>query len=157
MSMRNLVTLLAVFGTVLLCLWTATLNTDEVTFRVPGFPPNEVQTSLWVVGFLAILLGVLGTLLYTVVLSSKAAFLRWRRQRVDLKTAEDTELIQLGLFAAVRGDHRTALQHFETVLQKDPERLSAWIYGGNAARALGNMEKAIEMHMRARGIAPRLL
>ena len=57
MSMRNLVTLLAVFGTVLLCLWTATLNTDEVTFRVPGFPPNEVQTSLWVVGFLAILLG----------------------------------------------------------------------------------------------------
>ena len=154
MSMRNLMTLLAVFGTVLLCLWTATLNTDEVTFRVPGFPPNEVQTSLWVVGFLAILLGVLGTLLYTVVLSSKAAFLRWRRQRVDLKTAEDTELIQLGLFAAVRGDHRTALQHFETVLQKDPERLSAWIYGGNAARALGNMEKAIEMHMRARGIAP---
>ena len=147
MSMRNLMTLLAVFGTVLLCLWTATLNTDEVTFRVPGFPPNEVQTSLWVVGFLAILLGVLGTLLYTVVLSSKAAFLRWRRQRVDLKTAEDTELIQLGLFAAVRGDHRTALQHFETVLQKDPERLSAWIYGGNAARALGNMEKAIEMHM----------
>lgn len=154
MSLRNLVTLLAVFGTVLLGLWTATLNTGQVTFRLPGFPPDEVQTSLWVVAFLAILLGVLGTLLYTVVLSSKAAFMRWRRKRVDLKTAEDTELIQLGLAAAVRGDHRTALQHFETVLQKDPERLSAWIYGGNAARALGNMEKAIEMHMRARGVAP---
>ncbi|MEC8944116.1 MAG: tetratricopeptide repeat protein [Acidobacteriota bacterium] len=154
MSLRNLVTLLAVFGTVLLGLWTATLNTDQVTFRVPGFPPDEVQTSLWVVTFLAILLGVLGTLLYTVVLSSKAAFMRWRRKRVDLKTAEDTELIQLGLAAAVRGDHQTALQHFEIVLQKDPERLNAWIYGGNAARALGNMEKAIEMHMRARGVAP---
>ena len=35
MSLRNLVTLLAVFGTVLLGLWTATLNTDQVTFRVP--------------------------------------------------------------------------------------------------------------------------
>ena len=95
MSLRNLVTLLAVFGTVLLGLWTATLNTDQVTFRVPGFPPNEVQTSLWVVAFLAILLGVLGTLLYTVVLSSKAAFMRWRRKRVDLKTAEDLSLIHI--------------------------------------------------------------
>ena len=154
MSLRNLVTLLAVFGTVLLGLWTATHNTGQVTFRVPGFPPDEIQTSLWVVGFLAILLGVLGTLLYTVVLSSKAAFMRWRRKRVDLKVAEDTELIELGLVAAVRGDHRTALQRFEAVLQKDPDRLSAWIHGGNAARALGNLEKAVEMHMRARGILP---
>mgnify|MGYP001380827290 CR=1 FL=1 len=59
MSMRNLVTLLAVFGTVLLCLWTATLNTDEVTFRVPGFPPNEVQTSLW--GFVQEFLSIYST------------------------------------------------------------------------------------------------
>jgi tetratricopeptide (TPR) repeat protein len=46
------------------------------------------------------------------------------------------------------------LQRFEAVLQKDPDRLSAWIHGGNAARALGNLEKAVEMHMRARGILP---
>ncbi|MCH7823756.1 MAG: tetratricopeptide repeat protein [Acidobacteria bacterium] len=154
MSLRNLVALLAVFGVVSLGLWTATLNTEPVTFRVPGFPPYEIQTSLWVVGFLAILLGVLGTLLYTVVLSSKAAFLRWRRKRVDSKTAEDTELIEAGLVAAVRGDHRVALERFETVLEKDPERLGAWIHGGNAARALGNLEKAVEMHTRARGISP---
>ncbi len=44
MSLRNLVTLLAVFGAVLLGLWTATLNTGQVTFRVPGFPPDEIQT-----------------------------------------------------------------------------------------------------------------
>ncbi len=154
MSLRNLVTLLAVFAAVSLGLWTATLNTEQVTFWLPGFPPYEIQTSLWVVEFLAILLGVLGTLLYTVVLSSKAAFLRWRRKRVDSKTAEDTELIEVGLVAAVRGDHRVALQHFETVLEKDPERLGAWIHGGNAARALGNLEKAVEMHTRARGISP---
>jgi len=154
MSVRNLVTLLAIFGIVSLGLWTASLNTEEVSFYAPGFPRYEMQTSLWVVGFLAILLGVLGTLLYTVVLSSKAAFLRWRRQRVDLKTAEDTELIEAGLVAAVRGDHRIALQRFETVLEKDPERLSGWIHGGNAARALGKLEKAVEMHMRARGISP---
>lgn len=154
MSLRNLLTVLAVFAGVLLGLWTATLNTETVTFHLPGFPPYEIQTSLWVVGFLAILIGVLGTLLYTVVLSSKAAFLRWRRQRVDSKTAEDTELIEAGLVAAVRGDHRVALQHFETVLEKDPERLGAWIHGGNAARALGNLEKAVEMHTRARGLSP---
>ncbi len=154
MSLRNLLTLLAVFVAVSLGLWTATLNTETVTFRVPGFPPYEIQTSLWVVGFLAILLGALGTLLYTVVLSSKAAFLRWRLKRVDSKTAEDTELIEAGLVAAVRGDHRVALQRFETVLEKDPERLGAWIHGGNAARALGNLEKAVEMHTRARGISP---
>jgi len=154
MTLRNLVALLTVFAVVSIGLWTATLNTAPVTFRAPGFPPSEVQTSLWVVGFLAILLGILGTLLYTVVLSSKAAFLRWRRLRIDLKTAEDTQLIQSGLAAAVRGDHITALRRFESVLEHDPERLGAWIQGGNAARALGDLDKAVDMHMRARGLAP---
>lgn len=154
MSLRNLLTMLAVFAAVSLGLWTATLNTEQVPFSLPGFPPYETQTSLWVVGLLGVLLGVLGTLLYTVVLSSKAAFVRWRRKRVDSKTAEDTELIEAGLVAAVRGDHHVALQRFETVLEKDPERLGAWIHGGNAARALGNLEKAVEMHTRARGLSP---
>lgn len=154
MTLRNLVALLTVFAVVSIGLWTATLNTDSVVFRAPGFPPAEFQTSLWVVGFLAILLGVLGTLLYTVVLSSKAAFVRWRRTRSDLKTAEDTGHIQSGLAAAVRGDHATALRRFETVLTNDPERLGAWIQGGNAARAMGELDKAVDMHMRARGLAP---
>jgi tetratricopeptide (TPR) repeat protein len=154
MTLRNLVALLTVFAVVSIGLWTATLNTDQVTFTAPGFPPHEFQTSLWVVGFLAILLGVLGTLLYTVVLSSKAAFSRWRRTRNDLKTAGDTELIQSGLAAAVRGDHAAALQRFETVLENDPERLDAWIQGGNAARAMGDLDTAVDMHIRARGLAP---
>jgi tetratricopeptide (TPR) repeat protein len=154
MTLRNLVALLAVFAVVSIGLWTATLNTAQVTVQLPGFPPRVYQTSLWVVGFLAILLGVLGTLLYTVVLSSKAAFLRWRRQRSDQKIAEDTELIQQGLAAAVRGDHATALERFETVLEHDPERLSAWIQGGNAARTMGDLDKAVDMHMRARGLSP---
>ncbi len=154
MTLRSLVTLLTVFAVVSIGIWTATLNTNTVTFRAPGFPPREFQTSLWVVNFLAILVGVLGTLLYTVVLSSKAAFLRWRRMRSDLKTAEDTELIQSGLAAAVRGEHVVALERFERVLQNDPERLGAWVQGGNTARALGDLEKAVEMHMRARGLAP---
>ena len=154
MSFRNLVTLLAVFAAVSIGLWTATLNTTPVSFYVPAFPPYEIQASLWVVAFLSTLLGVLGTLLYTVVLSSKAVFVRWRRKRIDLRTAEDTELIEAGLVAAVRGDNRTALQRFEEVLEHDPERLSAWIHGGNAARGLGNLDRAVEMHMRARGISP---
>lgn len=154
MSLRDLLTLLAVLALVILGLWTATINTDPVTVRLPGFPPYEFQTSQWVVGLLSILVGVAGTLLYTLVLSSKAAFNRWRLRRRDLKTAENTELIHSGLVAAVRGDHRTALEKFETVLQTDPDRLDAWIQGGNAARALGDLEKAVEMHQRARGMAP---
>ena len=154
MSLRDLLTLLAVLALVLFGLWTATLNTDEVTFRLPGFPPAEFQTSLWVVCILAILVGVLGTLLYTLVLSSKAAINRWRLRRRDLKTAENTELIHAGLAAAVRGDHRTGLEQFEQVLEIDADRLDAWIQGGNAARALGDLDKAVEMHQRARGLAP---
>jgi lipopolysaccharide biosynthesis regulator YciM len=149
-----LVALLTVFGVVSVGIWTATLNTELVTLRVPGFPPREFQTSLWVVSLLAILVGVLGTLLYTVVLSSKAAFVRWRRMRSDLKLAEDTELIQSGLAAAVRGEHATALQRFERVLQHDPERLDAWVQGGNIARAAGDLDRAVEMHTRARGLSP---
>jgi len=154
MTLRNLVTLLVVFAVVSIGLWTASLNTDVVTVRVPGFPAREYQTSLWVVGFLAILIGALGTLLYTVLVSSKAAFVRWRRARSDQRVAEDTELIQQGLAAAVRGDHATALQRFETVLQHDPDRLSGWIQGGNAARTLGDIDKAVDMHVRARGLSP---
>jgi len=154
MSLRDLLTLLAVLALVLFGLWTATLNTDQVTFQLPGFPPHEFQTSLWVVCILSVIVGVLGTLLYTLVLSSKAAFNRWRLRRRDLKTAENTELIHAGLSAAVRGDHRTALELYEQVLDIDAERLDAWIQGGNAARALGDLEKAVEMHTRARGLAP---
>lgn len=154
MSLRSLVALLTVFAVVSIGIWTATLNTDTVTLRVPGFPPRAFETSLWVVNLLAILVGVLGTLLYTVVLSSKAAFVRWRRMRSDLKVAEDTELIQSGLAAAVRGEYAIALELFERVLQHDPERLDAWVQGGNTARAMGDLEKAVEMHMRARGLAP---
>ncbi len=154
MSLRNLVALLTVFAVVSIGIWTATLNTETVTFRFPGFPAREVQTSLWVVNLLAILVGILGTLLYTVILSSKAAFVRWRRMRSDQRTAEDTELIQSGLAAAVRGEHAVALERFERVLEHDPERLGAWVQGGNTARAMGDLEKAVEMHMRARGLAP---
>jgi len=154
MSLRNLLTMLAVFALVSLGVWTATLNTDTVTFTAPGFPPVEFETSLWVVGVLAILGGVLGTLLYTLVLSSKAAFMRWRRKRVDQRSAENTELIQSGLKSAVRGDHRAALEKFEKVLESEPERLDAWIQGGDAARSLGNLDKAVDMHIRARGLSP---
>jgi tetratricopeptide (TPR) repeat protein len=154
MTLRNLVALLVVFAVVTIGLWTATLNPDAVTLRLPGFPPREYETSVWVVGLLAALLGALGTMLYTVALSSKAAFLRWRRHRSDQKIAEDTELIQQGLAAAVRGDHATALERFETVLQHDPDRLGAWIQGGNAARTMGNLDRAVDMHMRARGLSP---
>ncbi len=154
MSLRSLVGLLTVFAGVSIGIWTATLNTELVTLRLPGFPPREFQSSLWVVNLLAVLVGVLGTLLYTVVLSSKAAFVRWRRMRSDLKVAEDTELIQSGLAAAVRGEHEVALERFERVLQHDPERLGAWVQGGNTARAAGNLEKAVDMHMRARGLSP---
>lgn len=154
MTLRNLVALLAVFAVVTIGLWTASLNTAPVPFRLPGFPAREYQTTVWVVAFLSVLLGALGTLLYTAVLSSKAAFVRWRRQRSDQKIAEDTELIQQGLAAALRGDHATALQRFETVLQHDPDRLGAWVQGGNAARTMGDLDKAVDMHMRARGLSP---
>ena len=154
MTLRDLLTLLAVLALVLLGLWTATLNTDEVLFRLPGFPPYEFRTSQWVVGFVSILVGVLGTLLYTLVLSSRAAFNRWRLRRRDLKTAEHTEVVHAGLAAAVSGDHRSALEKFQEVLEVDSERVDAWTQGGNAARSLGNLEKAVEMHMRARGLAP---
>lgn len=154
MTLRNLLTLLAVFALVSIGLWTATLNTAQVSLFTPGFPPRQYQTSLWVVCFLSILLGVLGTLLYTVVLSSRAAFDRWRRQRTDQRTAEDTELVKQGLAAAVRGDHATALRRFERVLEHDPDRLDAWIQAGNAARTMGDVDKAVDMHMRARGLAP---
>ena len=154
MSVRNLITILALFALVALGLWIASLNTDPVIFRLPGFPPYEFQTSLWVVGFLALLTGVLGTLLYTVVLSSKDAFLRWRRRRHDQRAAGNAELVQAGLLASFRGDRQEAFARFQEVLDNDPERLDAWILGGDAARDLGKLEKAVEMHMRARGLAP---
>ncbi len=154
MSFRDLLTLLAVIAVVSLGLWTATLNTDAVTVRLPGVPPYEFQTSVWVVGLFAMLAGVLATLLYTVVLSSKAAFLRWRRKRFDLKSAENTELLQAGLRATVDGDQRSALASYEEILENDPEHLDAWIQGGDVARKLGDFERAVEMHMRAHGMAP---
>ena len=85
-----------------------------MTFTLPGIPANYAfNTSLWVVAFLGLLTGVLGTLLYTVLLSSKEALVRWRRRRHDLKAAGDSDAVLAGLRAAVRGDLRDALAHFE--------------------------------------------
>jgi len=154
MSLRNLITLLGVFLAVSLGLWVAWLNPDQVTFWLPGFPPRSFSTPLWVVAFLSLILGVFLALLYSVVLSSKEAFSRWRLRREQRSEAENTELLLEGLEHAVRGDHQEALERLEEILENDPRHVDAWIWGGEEARRLGDVDRAIDMHVRARGLAP---
>lgn len=154
MSLRSLITLLGVFLVVSLGLWVAWLNPDPVTFRLPGFPPRSFEPPLWVIAFLSLVLGVFAALLYSVVLSSKEAFSRWRLRREQRSEEENAQLVREGLEHAVRGDHRGALDRFDEVLENDPKHLDAWIQGGEEARRLGNVDRAVDMHVRARGLAP---
>ncbi|MFQ5742965.1 MAG: tetratricopeptide repeat protein [Acidobacteriota bacterium] len=154
MSLRSLLTLLAVFVVVVVGLWVVWLNQDSATLRLPGFPPMEFETKLWVVSFLSLLVGVFGTLLYSAVLSSREALSRWRLRRRERRAAEVTQVFQSGLQAAARGDHKKALKSFETAIEIDPSYIDAWLQAGDAARNQGELEQAVDMHMRARGMAP---
>lgn len=154
MSLRNLITLLVVFLMVSLGLWVAWLNPAPVPFRLPGFPPRTFEPPLWTVAFLSFVLGVFGALLYSVALSSKEAFSRWRLRRERRSEEENTQLLQEALEHAVRGDHRGALERLEDILENDPKHVDAWVWGGEEARRLGDIDRAVDMHIRARGLAP---
>lgn len=150
--MRNLITLLVIFAVVGLGLWVAWLNPDPATLRLPGLRPLE--TRLWVVAFLSLLAGVFVALLYSAVLSSRDALLRWRSRRQQQHAAETEGIFQEGLRAALRGKPREALERLETVVERDPHHLEGWLQGGDAAREAGELDRAVDLHLRARGLAP---
>jgi tetratricopeptide (TPR) repeat protein len=154
MSLRSLLTLFLIFVVVSVGLWVAWLNPDTVTFRLPGRTPFEFETRLWVVSFLSLLVGVFVALLYTVVLSSKEAVARWRMRRTERQSTVQTQNLIEGLRAGIRGEKREALALFEGILAEDPENLEAWLEAGHTARHLGNGDKALDLHMRARALSP---
>lgn len=154
MSLRSLLTLIMIFVVVSLGLWVAWLNPDAVTFRLPGRTPLEFETQLWVVSFLSLLVGVFIALLYTVVLSSKEALARWRLRQTERQSSVHTHLLIDGLRSGVRGEKREALSQFETILEEDPENIEAWLEAGHTSRHLGDADKAVDMHMRARALNP---
>jgi len=154
MSLRSLLTLIMIFVVVSLGLWVAWLNPDAVTFRLPGRTPFEFETRLWVVSFLSLLVGVFVALLYTVVLSSREALSRWRLRRTERQSSVHNRLLIDGLRSGLRGEKREALNHFESILAEDPENIEAWLEAGHTSRHLGNADKAVDMHMRARALNP---
>lgn len=154
MSLRSLLTLFMIFVVVSLGLWVAWLNPDVVTFRLPGRTPFAFETRLWVVSFLSLLLGVFVALLYTVVLSSKEALARWRLRRSERQSSAHTRTLIEGLRAGIRGEKREALAVFEGILEEDPENIEAWLEAGHTARHLGDGDKALDLHMRARALNP---
>jgi len=154
MSLRSLLTLFMIFVVVSLGLWVAWLNPDTVTFRLPGRTPFEFETRLWVVSFLSVLLGVFVALLYTVVLSSKEALTRWRLRRTERQSSVHTRLLIDGLRFGLRGEKKEALSQFESILEEDPKNIEAWLEAGHTTRRLGNGDKAVDMHMRARALDP---
>jgi len=154
MSLRSLLTLLMIFVVVSLGLWVAWLNPDTVTFRLPGRTPFEFETRLWVVSFLSVLVGVFFALLYTVVLSSREALARWRLRRTERQLSVHTRLLIDGLRSGLRGEKREALNQFEAILAEDPENVEAWLEAGHTSRHLGDADRAVDMHMRARALNP---
>ncbi len=154
MSLRSLLTLIMIFVVVSLGLWVAWLNPDTVTFSLPGRTPVELETRLWVVSFLSLLVGVFIALLYTVVLSSKEAVARWRLRRTERQSSVHNRRLIDGFRSGLRGEKRKALEQFESILAEDPENIDAWLEAGHTYRSLGNADKAVDMHMRARALDP---
>ena len=154
MTLRSLMTLILIFVVVSLGLWVAWLNPDTVTFRLPGRAPLEFETRLWVVSFLSLLVGVFVALLYTVVLSSKEALARWRSRRTERQSSDHNRRFIEGLRSGLRGEKRQALSQFEDILAEDPENIDAWLEAGHTSRHLGNVDKALDLHMRARALNP---
>ena len=154
MTLRSLMTLILIFVVVSLGLWVAWLNQDMVTFRLPGRTPLEFETRLWVVSFLSLLVGVFVALLYTVVLSSKEALARYRSRRTERQSSVHNRLLIEGLRSGLRGEKRKALGQFEDILAEDPENIDAWLEAGHTSRHLGNVDKALDLHMRARALNP---
>ena len=153
MSWKSMTALVVVFAVAGISVYVATNNKAPVTVHIPGVQPFSAP--LWSVSFSSLMGGIFIALLYTLALSSREAIERWKVRRRELQAAEAERLYKQGLDATLEEAHAQALARFEEVVKRQPERLEAWILGGNAARSLGDRERATEMHLCAQGMAPQ--
>jgi tetratricopeptide (TPR) repeat protein len=59
-----------------------------------------------------------------------------------------------GLSAARKGDHQTALDHFQKAVGIDPEFADAYANLGAAEVSLGQLEQSVEQFQKAVGLVP---
>jgi len=152
MTFRSLVVFVAIFAVVALSVQFAQQNRASVALDLPGLSPFAAP--LWGVVYLSLLTGVMLALLYSLGLSSREAVQRWRSSRRDRALADIAGTVKQGLEASTQGDDATALSLFEAVITERPDHLEGWLLGGHAARRAGDVDRAIEMHLRAQGLAP---
>lgn len=153
MSFRSLVVLAVIFALVGLGIYVAQLNRAPVTLLLPWAEP--ISAPLWAVCFLALLAGVFLALAYSLVLSSREAFDRWRTRRRERQAAELDRVFRDGVDAALHGRLRRARRFFDEVVERDPEHLRAWLVGGDVDRRLEEPSRALDKHLRAQSLAPR--
>jgi lipopolysaccharide biosynthesis regulator YciM len=91
---------------------------------------------------------------YFVALSSRDALARWQQSRQDRLTARIDRLHADGVRALLAGDAAQAGDLFKQVTEQAPARAEAWLLAGDAARAVADIDRATELHLRAQGLMP---
>lgn len=152
MNVRSLVSLIVLFALVTAAVWVSQLNRDAVTLRLPGLAP--LSAPLWVVVFLTLLLGVFLALLYSLALSSRQAMVSWRQGRNERGVAVAAAALEVGIRELAREDAAAALEQLEAAVSADGSNAEAWLFAGDAARRVGDIEGATERHLRALALAP---
>ncbi|HZI94519.1 MAG TPA: tetratricopeptide repeat protein [Patescibacteria group bacterium] len=104
---------------------------------------------LWTVLVASFLTGVLTFLLLFLLRGSADLVERWRLLQGRKAGRAVDELYTRGVEAVMEGREEKALEHFQSILSREPEHFQALIKAGSVLRSLKRLPEAVEMHKRA--------
>jgi len=142
--------LLAASGLVFVLSLLYTPNRETLNERI--FFSRDVSLPVWATFLLVALCAMAVPVVFGMLRDVKQLVDSVTRRRAIKLRKEIEQRYVLGIEAILNGREERALEHFNTILQRDPFHFESLIKAGDVHRVLGRIPQAIELHRRARQV-----
>jgi lipopolysaccharide biosynthesis regulator YciM len=147
MRIRTFLGILIALGAIAFLAQLGGLNTPLLSLKVHVTP--AVTLPLWMAFAGAFFSGVLAFALVFLLRGSASLIERWRILQGRRAGHALEELYARGVEAVLEGREEKALEHFQTILSREPEHYAALVRAGAVMRSLKRAPEAVDLHKRA--------
>lgn len=125
------------------------VNQNQPLLDQPFKIAPDRTAPLWMVLVGSFLIGVLTFLVLFLLRGSADLVERWRMLQGRRAGRAVDELYSRGMEAVLEGRDEKALEHFQSILSREPENFQALVKAGSVLRSLKRLPEAVDMHKRA--------
>jgi tetratricopeptide (TPR) repeat protein len=136
-------------GGILVAVLSVLYTANRAVLEEPVKLGHGFSMPVWACTLLASVLSMMVPILFGILRDAREFFgsLTVRRRALDAQAIEG--LYARGIESMLNGREERALEHFNAVLQRDPQHFDALLKGGEVLRLLRRHAEAIEYHRRA--------